>query len=85
MRPLLDRFGSADSILAASAAELAGSGAQCALVDWLQNRRRQHDPGVDAELRWLEHDAHHFIPLDSETYPPLLAEVSDAPIGLFVR
>ena len=85
LRPLLDRFGSADSILAASAAELGESGAQHALVDWLQSRRSQHDLAVDAELRWLEHDAHHFIPLDSASYPPLLAEVSDAPIGLFVR
>ncbi len=50
------------------------------VADWLE------EPGaIDAELRWLEHDAHHFIPLDSASYPRLLAEVSDAPIGLFVR
>ena len=53
--------------------------------DWLRSQRHQHAPAIDAELRWLEHDAHHFIPLDSASYPPLLAEVSDAPIGLFVR
>jgi DNA processing protein len=69
LRPLLERFGSADSILAAAAVELGPGGAAA----------------IDAELRWLEHDAHHFIPLDSDSYPPLLAEVSDAPIGLFVR
>jgi DNA processing protein len=54
-------------------------------IDWLPGLRRQHEQAIDAELRWLEHDAHHFIPLDSDSYPPLLAEVSDAPIGLFVR
>jgi DNA processing protein len=54
-------------------------------IDWLPSLRRQHAPAIDAEMRWLELDAHHFIPLDSPDYPPLLAEVSDAPIGLFVR
>jgi DNA processing protein len=54
-------------------------------IDWLPDLRRQHGPAIDAELRWLEHDSHHFVPLDSSSYPPLLAEVSDAPIGLFVR
>jgi DNA processing protein len=54
-------------------------------IDWLQSLRLQHGPAIDAEMRWLEHDAHHFIPFDSACYPPLLAEVSDAPIGLFVR
>jgi len=54
-------------------------------IDWLPALRREHGPAIDAELRWLEHDAHHFVPLGSDGYPPLLAEVSDAPIGLFVR
>ena len=85
LRPLLARFGSADSILAASAAALSDAGASHALADWLQNRRRHADAGIAAELRWLEHDAHHFVPLVSVSYPPLLAELSDAPIGLFVR
>jgi len=85
LRPLLDRFASADAVLAASATALRASGARPALVEWLQQRRGQNDPAIDAELRWLEHDAHHFVPLGSDDYPPLLAEVSDAPIGLFVR
>jgi DNA processing protein len=54
-------------------------------IDWLPDLRRQHAAAIDAELRWLEHHAHHFVPLDSPSYPPLLAEISDAPIGLFVR
>jgi DNA processing protein len=54
-------------------------------IDWLPGLRRQHGPAIDAELRWLEQDGHHFVPLGSDSYPPLLAEVSDAPIGLFVR
>jgi DNA processing protein len=85
LRPLLERFGSADGILAATPSALRESGASAALVDWLQSRRGRSDPAIDAELRWLEHEAHHFVPLVSEDYPPLLAEVSDAPVGLFVR
>ena len=50
------------------------------VADWLEQ-----PSAIDAELRWLEHHAHHFIPLDCASYPPLLAELSDAPIGLFVR
>jgi DNA processing protein len=54
-------------------------------IDWLPSLHRQHEAAIAAELRWLEHDAHHFVPLDSPGYPPLLAELSDAPLGLFVR
>ncbi|HTJ18555.1 MAG TPA: DNA-processing protein DprA [Steroidobacteraceae bacterium] len=85
MRPLLARFGSADAILAAPPSALRESGAGAAFVDWLQSRRGPDDPAITAELRWLEHEAHHFVPFGSENYPPLLAEVSDAPVGLFVR
>jgi DNA processing protein len=54
-------------------------------IDWLPSLHRQHEAAIAAELRWLEHDARHFVPLDSPGYPPLLAELSDAPLGLFVR
>jgi DNA processing protein len=85
LHPLLERFGSADAILAATPAALRASEVAPALVDWLQSRRGHSDAAIDAELRWLEHDGHHFVPLGSDRYPPLLAEVSDAPVGLFVR
>jgi DNA processing protein len=54
-------------------------------IDWLPALRSEHGAAIDAELRWLEQHEHHFVPLGSDSYPPLLAEVSDAPIGLFVR
>jgi len=85
LHPLLERFGSADAILAATPAALRAGEVAPALVDWLQSRRGHSDPAIDAELRWLDHDGHHFVPLGSDRYPPLLAEVSDAPVGLFVR
>jgi DNA processing protein len=84
LRPLLERLGSAESILTASPAALLASGAAPAFADWLHSRP-QHDTAIEAELRWLDSEEHHFIPLDAADYPPLLAEVSDAPVGLFVR
>ncbi|MET0533870.1 MAG: DNA-processing protein DprA [Steroidobacter sp.] len=40
---------------------------------------------ITADLCWLEHPTHHFIPIGSSRYPALLAQLPDAPIGLFVR
>jgi DNA processing protein len=85
LRPLLERLGSAESILTASPAALRESGAAPAFADWLHSRRQQRDVAIEAELRWLEREGHHFVPLAAAAYPPLLGEVSDAPVGLFVR
>ena len=69
LRPLLARLGCAEAVLAAAFAAIS----------------RQHDAAIEAALRWLERDANHFVPLDSPAYPALLGELSDAPVGLFVR
>ena len=85
LRPLLEHFGSADSILAASAAALRESGAQHALVDWLQADVVSTMPrSTPSCAGW---NTTHTISSRSAptSYPPLLAELSDAPIGLFVR
>jgi DNA processing protein len=47
-------------------------------------------PEPDAKLlerdrRWLDHPSHHFLPIGSPKYPALLADLPDAPLGLFVR
>jgi len=61
------------------------------LKSWLAATRV---PGFQAEtqnsllerhLRWLEQPAHHFLRLGSAGYPPLLANLPDAPTGLLVR
>jgi DNA processing protein len=50
------------------------------------SRLRTPDPAsIAADLRWLAQPDHHFLPLDSPRYPALLADIPDAPIGLFVR
>jgi DNA processing protein len=48
-------------------------------------RVRVADACLDADLRWLEHPAHHVVTFTSVDYPPLLAHVDDAPALLYVR
>jgi DNA processing protein len=40
---------------------------------------------IERHQRWLEHPSHHFIPRGAADYPPLLAELPDAPSALLVR
>jgi DNA processing protein len=40
---------------------------------------------VEADLEWLQGAERHLIPLTSELYPPLLANIADAPVALYVR
>jgi DNA processing protein len=47
--------------------------------------RAPHPASIEADLRWLEQPSHHFLPLGSPRYPALLADLPDAPVGLFVR
>ncbi|WP_457665633.1 DNA-processing protein DprA [Thiolapillus sp.] len=39
---------------------------------------------VDADQRWLEPPNCHFLPLTSPRYPQTLADLTDAPLGLFL-
>jgi DNA processing protein len=82
LRPLLFHLPSAASIVNASPTTLHAAGASAALIAWLQGRRAGD---VSADLRWLEQEHRHFIPLNDQRYPRLLAELPDAPIALYVR
>lgn len=42
-------------------------------------------PGVERDLAWLEGPGHHLVTLDDGRYPPLLREIPDPPLALFVR
>lgn len=46
-----------------------------------------HQPdwtSVDQDLAWLEHPGHHAITLQDAAYPPLLKQIHDAPMVLFM-
>jgi DNA processing protein len=82
LRELLGNFHSPLAILDASPAALNAAGASTALSEWLHSAS---DETATAALRWLEREHHHFVHWGAEHYPPLLAELLDAPVGLFVR
>jgi DNA processing protein len=41
--------------------------------------------GVERDLAWLDQAGHHLVTLDDDRYPPLLREITDPPLALFVR
>jgi DNA processing protein len=81
--PLLTRFGTVTAAVTASAGALRESGASRSLIDWLQSSRRCSL--VDSDRRWLDRRDHHFVHWGAPGYPRLLATLTDAPVGLFVR
>lgn len=75
-------FASIDDLIEASAAELRAAGARDTVIEWLCG---PFEAAIEADLRWLEHPGHHFIAWEAPLFPPLLKEISDAPVGLYVR
>jgi len=49
---------------------------QLAAPDW---------PGVERDLDWLGKDGNHLLTIDDPAYPPLLHEIPDPPLVLYVR
>lgn len=82
LRELLQQHASIASVVTAPPAQWHATGASNSLIEWLRAPREEL---LRADLRWLQADGHHLVPLDAQHYPPLLAQLSDAPIGLFVR
>lgn len=79
---LLARFGSATEIVRASASLLQEAGCQPQLIRLLASPDLR---AIEQDLRWLDHPSHHFLYWRTPHYPQLLAGISDAPIGLYVR
>ena len=41
--------------------------------------------GVERDLDWLRRDVNHLVTIDDPAYPPLLREIPDPPLVLYVR
>jgi DNA processing protein len=78
---LTARFGHFIDVVRASPAALRAAGVSPNLIAALAVAA----PHVERDLRWLEQPNHHFIPWFSDAYPPLLKQLSDAPIALYLR
>jgi DNA processing protein len=79
---LCSRFGSVSDITAASIADLADANLSANAITQLAS----FDPAqVERDRSWTDAPGNAFIPWGSPRYPALLAQISSAPIGLFVR
>ncbi len=84
LRRLLERFGSTEAVLAASASELAQvEGIGPGLVERITTVRQRFD--AKAELELAEANGIWVITVDDESYPVLLKQIHDPPIVLYVR
>lgn len=79
--PLLRHFENVRTLVRASAAELRSAGAPHTLIESLA---RVDSDSITAARRWLEDEHHHLVPVLDARYPPLLREVGDAPLVLYV-
>jgi DNA processing protein len=81
LRGWLARVGSAVDLVRAPSATLRMAGIPSNAIDAMTHAARD----IDRDLRWLDGDSHHFVSCQSDAYPPLLNELSDPPVALYVR
>ncbi len=79
---LLRKFSSVEAIARAPAAALHGAGLSAQAVAAIS---KPNHAQLDVDASWLSTIGNSFVSCQSQDYPVLLAEISDAPIGLFVR
>ncbi|HDS1733626.1 DNA-processing protein DprA [Pseudomonas sp. BP8] len=81
-RTLIEAFGSASSALSAPATAWRSLGMPAASCE--ARRSPEIRDGASAAMAWLERPGQHLLMWDQPGYPPLLAEIDDAPPLLFV-
>lgn len=81
-RALLETFGSPRRLLDADETALREAGLPGAAGKYLSERAWEAD--VEPDLAWLRQAGHHLITFDDSLYPPLLREIADPPLALFV-
>lgn len=81
VRELSSRFGHFTEFVRAAPSTLRAAEVPTKIIDRLRAAARE----IERDRRWLDTPTHHFIPWFSELYPPLLNELADAPVGLYVQ
>ena len=79
---LLEKLGSPQNILSASQEVLRDCKLSRRTLDYFNAPETQQ---LDVTLAWLEAPDHHLLTWDDEGYPPLLREISDPPMLLFIH
>ena len=83
IRRLLAAFGSAEKSLAATSAELAQIDGLTPDVRQQLIDGRSHAP-LAQELQLIEQHQCHIVTIDDDTYPPLLKQIHDPPVLLYI-
>lgn len=81
---LIDRYGSAEALFAASASDLIGQAQLKPPIAQSLARRKFH-AAAEQELRWAQRNGIHILTPACDDYPPLLRECPDRPHILYVR
>ncbi|MCR4302047.1 MAG: DNA-processing protein DprA [Sulfuricaulis sp.] len=82
-RELLDHFGTLENIFSASRGQLDRllAGKHEAIETFLEGPQTQ---SLQQEFEWLDQPDHHLLVWSDHDYPPLLREIPDPPLMLFV-
>ena len=79
---LVDHFGSAENAIAADNLAWQAAGIPTSV---LQTRAEDISEKVHKALQWAEADHHHILHFKHALYPPLLKEIFDPPMILFLK
>jgi len=82
-RALLAHFGTPRRLLEADRSAWRAAGLPAATCDFLI--QQAWTAAIAPDLAWLRHPDHHLITHDDAAYPPLLREIPDPPLALFVH
>ena len=80
LRDWLAPFGTATDFVSSTPGALRTAGIPDKAIDALSSAKLD----IERDLRWLDVESHHFIAWHDAAYPPLLAELSDPPVALYV-
>lgn len=80
-RALLDIFKSPAQILSAGTSVLEQHGLKAQTLKYFKQPDLE---AVEADIKWLNQPRHHLVTYFDKIYPPLLKEIPDAPIVLFI-
>jgi len=81
-RRLLEKFGGTpEQLFIADRKILQANGLKSKTLKYFQSPDWQE---IERDLAWLEQPNHHLITIVDKRYPPLLKEIPDAPIVLFI-
>lgn len=78
---LLEKFGTAENIIAAGDSELRFAGVS---AESIKSFRKKPSTEIQYQAGWLQHPLHSLLTVQDERYPQCLKQIPDPPAALFV-